>query len=354
MDVFDAPWAAGKHTLKRFFITLLKFGISFGILAWLFHQAWQNDQFEVLAATQKDYLWLTMALVFGVSASLVSFFRWYLLVRALELEFKFRDAVRLGFLGHLLNLMSFCVLGGDALKSVFLIRQLRGHAPESIASVLFDRAIGLLAMFTMASAAYLLTDFENEGLLHSQANAAFHFACQFAIVITVIGYVGLGTIFFAPHFRRSGIYRWTSRLPRVGNLFKRLVAVVLAYRSRFGVVLVALVLSLLVNVLFAATFFSIAAGISNQHPTFDQHLVLSPIAMVANAVPLPGGLGGMEFAVNFLYHALSSTAMPSEHGFVVALGFRIILLMTAGIGLIYYYSSRRELRELTKQQVPEL
>ena len=113
-------------------------------------------------------------------------------------------------------------------------------------------------------------------------------------------------------------------------------------------------LSLLINVFFAATFFSIAAGISDQHPTFAQHLVIAPIAMVANAVPLPGGLGGMEFAVNFLYQALSSNELPSEHGFVVALGFRIILLMTAGIGLIYYFSSKRELRELSQQSIPDL
>ena len=162
-----------RGALKKLLITIVKFGISFGILAYLFQQAWQNDQFKVLADSEKHVGWLFLALVFGLAACLTGFFRWYLLVRALDLPFRYRDAVRLGFLGHLLNLMSVGVLGGDALKSLFLVRQVKGHAAEAIASVIFDRAIGMLAMFTMASVAYVLTDFTREGLLHSQATLPF-------------------------------------------------------------------------------------------------------------------------------------------------------------------------------------
>lgn len=335
--------------LNKTLLTIAKFGIAFGILAYLFNQAWQNDQFHVLASSEKDFGWLAMALVFGLSASLVAFFRWYLLVRALGLPFRYRDAVRLGFLGHLLNLMSVGVLGGDALKSVFLIRQLKGNAFASISSVLFDRAIGLLAMLTMAGVAYLLSDFAGDDLNHAAANRAFHLVCKFSVIASAVGYVALGTIFFAPRVRQSRVYSALCRLPKIGGLFQQLVAVVLAYHERFAVVVAAWLISLLINVLFASTLFSVAAGISDQHPSFPQHLVLTPIAMVANAVPLPGGLGGMEFAVNFLYQAVSSESMPSEHGFVVALGFRMILLCTAGIGLIYYLSSKQELDELSAE-----
>jgi len=337
--------------LNKSLITIAKYGISFLILAWLYYQTKQADQFDVLWSSEKRIGWLVFALCAGVGTALVSFYRWYLLVRALELEFSFLDAVRLGFLGNLLNLMSVGVLGGDALKSVFLARQIPGRAPEAVASVIFDRAIGLLAMFSFASVAYLMTDFSGMQLTHESANNALHWVCRVTIVFSLIGFTGLGVLFFTPRFHKTALYKRLVKLPKVGGLFKRLVQVALTYRNRFGSVVAAFMLSIVVNIGFAASFYGIACGISDTHPSAAQHLVISPIAMVANAIPLPGGLGGMEAAVNYLYRAFSSASIPSEHGFVVALGFRFILLFTAGIGLIYYLGSKREIKELSQTEI---
>jgi uncharacterized membrane protein YbhN (UPF0104 family) len=337
---------------KRRLITIVKWSISFLILAWLYHQTKQADQFDVLWSAEKNYGWLVFALLAGLATALISFYRWYLLVRALDLEFSFYDAVRLGFLGNLLNLMSVGVLGGDALKSVFLARQLPGRAPEAVASVIFDRAVGLLAMFTFAAVAWLMTDFSGLDLRHEAENQALQWAGRVTVVMSLLGFAGLAVLFLTPRFHKTALFKRLARLPRVGSLFKRLVNVALAYRYRFGAVVAAFFLSILVNIGFALAFYGVACGISDTHPTLGQHLVISPIAMVANAVPLPGGLGGMEAAVSYLYRAFSSDQVPTEHGFVVALGFRFILLFTAGIGLFYYLSSKREIRELSETELP--
>lgn len=337
--------------MKKHLITIVKWGISFLILAWLYHQTKQADQFDLLWSSEKRPGWLIFALATGICTALVSFYRWFLLVRALDLKFSFFDAVRLGFLGNLLNLMSVGVLGGDALKAVFLARQMPGRTPEAVASVIFDRAIGLLAMFSFAAVAYLMTDFSGMDLKHEAENKALHWVCTVTIICSLVGYAGLSVLFLTPRFHKTGLYKRLAGLPKVGGLFKRLVNVALAYRNRFGSVVAAFLLSIVVNIGFAVAFFSIARGISDTHPSMMQHLVISPIAMVANAIPLPGGLGGMEAAVNYLYRAFSSTAMPSEHGFVVALGFRFILLFTAGIGLIYYLGSKREIKELSETEI---
>ena len=341
-----------KPAARKTLITIIKWAISFLILAWLYQQTKQADQFDVLWQSEKRYGWLVFALLIGLVTALISFYRWYLLVRALNLEFSFYDAVRLGFLGNLLNLMSVGVLGGDALKSVFLARQLPGRAPEAVASVIFDRAIGLLAMFSFASVAYLLTDFSGMELKHETENQALHWVCRVTILLTLIGFAGLSVLFLTPRFHKTAIFKRLANLPKLGSLFKRLVNVALAYRNRFGAVVAAFLLSILVNVGFALSFYGVARGLSDVHPTLAQHLVISPIAMVANAVPLPGGLGGMEAAVAYLYRAFSSAQMPAEHGFVVALGFRFILLFIAGIGLCFYLSSKREIKELSETRLP--
>ena len=337
--------------MKRILVILVKYGISFLILAWLFYQTKQADQFDVLWSSDKQYGWLLFALIVGLATAIVSFVRWYVLVRALDLDFSVLDAVRLGFLGNLLNLMSVGVLGGDALKSVFLAKQLPGRAPEAVASVIFDRAIGLLAMVSFAAVAFLLTDFSGMDLKHEAENRALHWVCNVSIVLSLLGYAGLGVLFVTPRFHKTRIYKRLVRLPKVGGLIKRLVSVALAYRNRFGSVVVAFLMSIAINIGFAASFFGIACGLSDTHPTAAQHLVISPIAMVANAIPLPGGLGGMEAAVNYLYRAFSTSQMPSEHGFVVALGFRFILLFIAAIGLVFYLASKREIKELSETKV---
>ena len=334
--------------MNRLLLTLLKFAISFGILGYLGYQTWQNDQFQILAATEKQYTWLLLAIVLGVATAVVSFYRWYLLVRALGLEFHLNDAIRLGFIGNFLNLLSIGVLGGDAVKAVFLARQMKGRAAEAVATVFIDRAIGLLTMFSMAGIGYLLVDISVPQAVHEGANVAFHTVCQISIALALVGFAGLGTLFFAPKFRRTSLFRWVSRWPAVGEIVSRLAMVVMVYRNKFQIVVVAFLLSILVNVMFASTFHLIAMSISDTHPTWPQHMVITPIAMVANAVPLPGGLGGLEFAVNYLYQGLSSQETRTEHGFLVAIGFRAMLLVTAGIGLIYYFASRREMDDLSR------
>jgi len=52
--------------------------------------------------------------------------------------------------------------------------------------------------------------------------------------------------------------------------------------------------------------FSLAKGLTSGHPTLPEHLIIEPLAMVSNAAPLPGGIGGLEFAMKFLYLAFNS------------------------------------------------
>jgi len=79
-----------------------------------------------------------------------------------------------------------------------------------------------------------------------------------------------------------------------------------------------------------------------------------PIANVIGSLPLPGGLGGFEFAIYTLYKTLApAIGMNASHGFVVALGYRIITLVIAGIGVVVYLFSRHDIKRLMAQNQPE-
>ncbi len=329
-------------------LTILKFVLSFAILGYLFYQAWKHDQFAKLAETDKQLGWLAFAVASGLTACMLAFFRWHQLVRAIGLDFKIIDAIRLGFLGHLFNLMSFGVLGGDAIKAMFVARKMKGKATEAVTTVFADRVIGLTAMFMFAGVAYLVTDFSKLESVNPAALAAVRSICRFALFCAVSSVAGMFALLIFENWQENWLVRKLISIPKIGGVIERLLDVIHAYRSKKMVICGSFLFSFASIVLFAVSIYSIARGISGSYPSIGSHLMIAPIAMVANAVPLPGGLGGMEFALDFLYRGFSQATVPSEHGFVVALGFRLILLSVAAIGVFVYLTKKAEYATLQK------
>ena len=81
----------------------------------------------------------------------LTFVRWYLLVRALGLNFRLLDAFRLGFLGYLFNFVSVGSVGGDLFKAIFIAREQPGRRTEAVATVLVDRVVGVYALVLLTS-----------------------------------------------------------------------------------------------------------------------------------------------------------------------------------------------------------
>ena len=78
---------------------------------------------------------------------MLTFARWHQLVRAQGLTFSLRDAVRLGFIGNVFNLVIPGAVGGDVIKAAFLCRMQPDKKPQAVASMVLDRILGLLGLF---------------------------------------------------------------------------------------------------------------------------------------------------------------------------------------------------------------
>ena len=85
-----------------------------------------------------------------LAGAVLAFVRWYFLVRALDLPFTIRAALRLGFIGTLFNMVVPGAVGGDFVKAAYLIRELKQRKTQAAASVAIDRVIGLLGLFVLA------------------------------------------------------------------------------------------------------------------------------------------------------------------------------------------------------------
>ena len=336
--------------MKKVLITLLKISISLGIIAWLVWDAAGTENeagenvFEQLLHQPKHWGALAAAWVFCASAVLLTLIRWWYLVRALEVPLQFKDALRIGFLGYLFNLSPFGIVGGDLLKGWMLAREHRGRRVKAFASVVVDRMIGLYMLFVVATAAILLTGFwrleDERGYIRDICTATF--------VLTAVGAVGI-VMLLIPGFTDGKGTRALARLPRVGRAIESLIEAMRMYRRKPQVLIASSVMSVGVHSLFATGIYLIARGLPGDVLKLSTHFVVSPLSASTGALPLP--LGPFEFVLEFLYTRVPEPGIviPKGQGLLVALGYRLICVLIAMVGVCYYLSSRKEVAEVMRE-----
>ena len=110
-------------------------------------------------------------------------------------------------------------------------------------------------------------------------------------------------------------------------------------------IVIAIFFSTATNILFATTIWLVALGTTLSPPSFVQHLAMAPIAMLSNSVPLPGGVGGMEFALTYMYESSQASG-----GVIVAICYRLCIMFVAMIGwFVWLYGGREKMPEASPE-----
>ncbi|MCA9189717.1 MAG: lysylphosphatidylglycerol synthase transmembrane domain-containing protein [Pirellulaceae bacterium] len=327
--------------MKRKAITAAKFLVPLLILAWLAYDVPRKDPEMLTRLTEQPKNWGALAAALGVcfTAICLSFVRWYLLIRALEIPFRLRDAVRLGFLAYLLNFVSLGALGGDLFKAVFVVRDCPGRRAEAVATILVDRILGLFALLLIASAATLMMMVRRPEYSDLRG---FAWVCWALTAVAMV----MGGLLFVPRWSVTGLVRSLERLPAVGPVLYRVEAGLSLFRRRPQLLGGAILTALGVHFLLATSVYLTARGLLPIAPSWDEHLLIWPIAGAANAIPFsPAGLGQMEEAMRQLYMRIPETPMQGQNdGLVVAFSYRLMTMAVAAVGMIFYWVSRREVR----------
>jgi uncharacterized protein (TIRG00374 family) len=284
--------------------------------------------------------YLVLAFFLALAAIMLTFARWYVLVRAVELPFRVIDAFRLGFVGLFFNTFMPGSVGGDIIKAAFLARE-HSRRTVAVATVLMDRAIALWALVWFV--ALLGAGFWLGGLLVGQGAEQCRTIVTIAWIIvgaSLVVWLGLGVL---PEWRAVRFAGRLSKLPKVGHSAAEFWRAVWMYRCRPGSVYFVLLLSWIGHVGFVFLFYFAALtlwdpGSGQKIPTLTQHFLIVPIGLVISAMPFfPGGAGIGELGFGLLYEWLGCS---EASGVLASLVQRVIMWVLGLLGYLVYLRMR--------------
>ena len=326
--------------MKKTVATLLKIAFPIAILVWLIHQANKHDPGALHRywAQPKNMPLLATAFAACFVGVLLSFVRWYLLVRSQGIEFRLRDAFRLGFVGYLLQFISFGSVGGDLFKAFFIAKEQPRHRTIAITSIFVDRVVGLytLLLLTSVAVAWMLRNHADAGLQRT-AHLFWGVATMGTVVVLMV------------LFSRFSIKRFAYPVERIRwarDIVLSLDDALRMYRASRGTILAAIAISVASHTLFATTIFLAARSVLSSHsPSWGQHMVMWPIAGAASALPLsPGGLGTFEATLKYLLTQVATPTVGEGESVIIPLLFRFMTMIVSAVGFLLYWSSRQQIQ----------
>jgi glycosyltransferase 2 family protein len=280
-----------------------------------------------------------LACVIWVIALFITFFRWYLLVRAQDLPFTLRNAIRLGLVSYYFNSILPGSVGGDILKAVAVARE-QSRRTVAVATILIDRVIGLWALaWLVALAGGIFWALGNRYLVENEALKTIVRLTAGVVFGSAVVWSLLG-LFSAE--RSAAVASKIARIPKLGGPLAELWRAGWMYRRKKQAVAIALGLSLIGHLGWVLCFhLCVSAFPDIDSGTFAEHLLIVPVGMTAQALfPLPGGVGGGEAAYGWLYTLLGKPAIGG------ILGCLVQRVIAWGIGLIGYVAYTQMKREL--------
>lgn len=333
--------AAASPRKRTYLWTWVKWITALGLLALLFNS--NRGDLAQFGGLQKNWSLLGVAFLCCLFATILTFFRWYLLVLVLDFPFRFRDALRLGFMGQLFIYAGPGLMGADIFKAFFLAKDNPGRRGIAASTVFLDRLLGMLSLFILGALASLFTPPVGSGI-----DAPLRWLFWGGSLAGILGV----TILLQPFVTRNRFVQKLGNLPKIGRIIMGILNGVGLYQNRPRVIVIAILLGIVSHAAnFTGTYFCAEAlGLGKTAPTVVAHYFLMPAAAFTALLPVPGGIGPQEWVIKELYSIRDET---SPAGLWVAIAFRIVNLAISAIGLVYYLPMRRQVDQVIEQSSPE-
>lgn len=313
---------ASKPRRRRLLSRLLgtaRYLVSLGLLIWIYGK--HRAPIGAVFAHQPDLRFLALAFCLCLSGLTLTFLRWFTVVRAQRLDLGLIDAIRVGFCGNALDLFIPGQIGGDLYKANYLCR-IQPHRTRALASILVDRLIGILGLFTLAA-------------VMGGINWAYSTSEVKRLILIIwgswlLGVCGLQAILTPTLFRILGSF--IRHQPRLRKIHGDLHIMSSIYAARQWAILFGLAMATFSHLLYALSFTAVARAILPDPPSIAHHLLMVPLILFSTVVPLPFGAIGLSERISEDLFSLLGYSMGS----LAMLAFRVVSLAVGAISIGFY------------------
>jgi uncharacterized membrane protein YbhN (UPF0104 family) len=187
--------------MKKYLLPILQAAVTIYIFARIFGDAaLRENAARALAAA--DFAWLAGAACAAAVSEVLCATRWWVILQAFGLPLRWRDAVAFSAIGLFYSLGLPGSAGGDAVRTMYLMRLYPEKKMASAFSVLADRLCGLVALVVFMAAALA---WNRETFLSGEIGRG--------IVLSAASLLG-GTLILLALW-------WTTSIPELGDFVRR-------------------------------------------------------------------------------------------------------------------------------------
>ncbi|MBT3226933.1 MAG: flippase-like domain-containing protein [Deltaproteobacteria bacterium] len=321
-----------KKVVKFF----LKLSLTLGIIFFLVQSGRLNFN-RLLLFLDSPLVLFTLLFVLIVIIIPLTAFRWWMLLRAIQIKLPIQRSYILTWIGNFFNATLPGAVTGDLIKGYYLVKLDRKEGKtKAWMTLIIDRATGLFGLIVMAFFALVF----NWRLIISHQNlqplAMF--------IIALFGAIALFyTIILFPFPEgRDPFIRLINKLPK-SDLFLKVYNTFKIYQHHWRTLATTLFISIIIHSLTAFMFFLVSKMVKMDQIDIATQMFIMPIGLITMAIPIaPGGIGIGHAAFETLYLLIGVKGGADIFNLYIVTQLAVYLLG----GIVYFmYSNEYKVTE---------
>lgn len=313
------PIAGADSTSSSRRKLIFRYGVSLALLTYIFSQLDLSQIDEILVNSQPVLL---LAVVFiYVLERLLAAYRWHLLLGTIHALIPWRIALQITFISSFFGNFLPGIVGSELIR-IYAITKSTANLSAAVSTIVFDRAIGALALMGIALSAIAFAP--------KNIPVSINIA---SVVVLILLIVGLFVVTQSKSREKIfKVFRYLSPdiiRPRIERLF--LAIELIATRKK--VLIVSVFLAIMFQLLRIIAV-AVGAYALNYEIPIVYFLLYVPIILVVMMIPISiGGLGVRE--AGFVYF-FGAELMPPEAAFTLSLVIYAATVIAPSPGLYFW------------------
>jgi len=289
----------------------------------------RREDLALLGELEVSWPLMVGAIILTVVGTMLSFVRWYFLVKAQGLPFTIFDGMRLGLIGTFFNFLIPGAVGGDLVKAALIARE-QSQRLLAISTIVVDRIVGLLGLLLLTGLVAIVW----WGAI--QDNESLAELARWNLGLLGIALVALA-VFLLWRWPLEDLASRIRRIPKLGPPLASLADAAASFQQTKGAVVASVLLSVLIQALFVASLILGGLSLWPEVPPLSSYLVAIPFGLLSTGIPVtPGGLGVAEVTLEALFSFIGA---PASYALLMMLGFRLGQVATVALGVLLYWAS---------------